>query len=195
MDAFTQLLESFVSTGASRFTDAIALDALKLVSQYLPRAVNHGEEDLEARSAMAYAALISGITLANAGLGVVHGFASSVGGHFSIPHGLVCGTLMGPANKITIEKILENKDDQGALSKYALAGKIFINQRDKSDAYFAEGLVDLIEKWTADFGIGKLSDYGVRSQDIALISSITSNKNNPVKLSPESLGRILAQRL
>ncbi len=94
MDAFTQLLESYLSTTSNPLTDAIALSGLEMVQKYLERAVDDGS-DLEARSGMAYAAFCSGITLANAGLGVVHGFASSIGGKIDIPHGLVCASLMG----------------------------------------------------------------------------------------------------
>lgn len=195
MDAFTQLLESYVSTGATQFTDAIALDALVLVSRFLPRVVEHGADDLEARGAIAYAAMISGITLANAGLGVVHGFASSVGGHFDIPHGLICGTLMGPSNRITLEKLLEGNQPTEALSKYAAVGRLFTQKQGASEEYYAKVLVDVIDQWTYDFGISKLSDHGMRSQDIDWIAPITSNKNNPVKLDIESLGRILADRL
>jgi alcohol dehydrogenase class IV len=195
MDAFTQLLESYLSTRANRYTDALALDGLRLVARFLPGVVHNGGEDLEARSAMAYAAYLSGVTLANAGLGVVHGFASSVGAHFSVPHGMLCGTLMGAANKITLEKIKEQGGAERALEKYAAVGRIFSDVAGKPDAWYADSLVERIYAWTVDFGLGKLSDYGVRSHDIELLSTTTGCKNNPVELDAEALGRILAERL
>jgi alcohol dehydrogenase class IV len=99
MDALTHLLESYVSTKASPMTDALAESGMAHVRDNLVPACSTLAKDLDTRGAMAYAALVSGITLANAGLGVVHGMASAVGGHFAIPHGVICGNLMGPATQ------------------------------------------------------------------------------------------------
>ena len=84
MDAFTQLLEAYVSTKAHPFTDALCEKALELLSGSLLQAYQDGE-NIEAREAMSYAAWTSGIVLAQVGLGVVHGFASAVGGMFDNP--------------------------------------------------------------------------------------------------------------
>ncbi|MCH2207378.1 MAG: iron-containing alcohol dehydrogenase [Lentisphaerales bacterium] len=112
LDAITQLLESYVSSKANPITDALALGALKRVLPAFERAVTKGKEDLEARAAMAYGALISGITLANAGLGIVHGFASPIGGFFDIPHGVVCGTLLPAATETNIKKLQESSEPE-----------------------------------------------------------------------------------
>src|SRR4030042_5754294 len=100
MDCFTQLTESYLSDKACEYTDALAWEGLKAIKSSLVRSFINGQ-DAEARSGMSFAALTSGICLANAGLGVVHGFASSIGGMFNIPHGAICGTLMAPANAIS----------------------------------------------------------------------------------------------
>ena len=94
LDAIAQLLESYVSSKSNPITDALAFDALTKAIPAFEVAVKDGHKNLEARASMAYGALISGITLANAGLGIVHGFASPIGGFFDIPHGVVCGTLL-----------------------------------------------------------------------------------------------------
>ena len=98
MDALTQLLEAYTSTKAGPLTDALALDGLAAARDSL--LAWHGEPDgpgaPAARSGMAYAALLSGICLAHAGLGGVHGLASPLGAQLPIPHGIACGaTLAG----------------------------------------------------------------------------------------------------
>ncbi len=118
MDAFTQLLESYISTSSNPLTDGIAFSGMEMVSKYLISAVEDGS-NLGARSGMAYAALSSGITLANAGLGTIHGFASSIGARFKISHGLICGKLMGVSNEATLNKLLKEDPSNIAIKKYA----------------------------------------------------------------------------
>ena len=106
MDAVTQLLESYVSTKSTPFTDALALYGLKLAGSSLPLLVKNSD-DMDARSNMAYAAYLSGISLANAGLGVVHGAASVLGAMKPIPHGVVCGTLLGASTEMIVSKLIK----------------------------------------------------------------------------------------
>jgi alcohol dehydrogenase class IV len=195
MDAFTQLLESYLSTNANPFTDSLALEALRLIRDHLPVVVNDDPTNLEARSAIAYAALISGITLANAGLGLVHGFASSVGGYIDIPHGLVCGRLMAPANRFTLEKLVSSGANPGALAKYGRIGKIFSRYSGKSDEFNAGFLIDKIEEWTEVFELKNFTDYGLRNKDIEPIVIQTSNKYNPIALEPDEMGVVLSKAL
>ncbi|HEY3404496.1 MAG TPA: iron-containing alcohol dehydrogenase, partial [Ohtaekwangia sp.] len=181
MDAFTQLLESYLSTAANPVTDALALEGLSRIAVSLPAAYNNGN-DLEARTNMAFASYLSGITLANAGLGAVHGFASSVGGYFDIPHGVICSTLMAPANEVTIRNLRSMRADNAALHKYARVGKLFSRGNNKSDDYYIDSLIALIKKWTAEMNIPKLSQFGVNSSHIEKIVHVTDSKNNPVAL-------------
>ena len=104
MDCFTQLTEAYISDKSNQYTDALAIEGLRSVKASLVKSYIDGG-DIEARTGMSFAALTSGICLANAGLGVVHGFASSVGGMYNIPHGLVCGTLMAVSNKINVREL------------------------------------------------------------------------------------------
>ncbi len=191
MDAFTQLLESYLSTNASLLTDSLALEGLRCVKKGLSTAVFEGG-NLEARANMSYAALISGITLANAGLGTVHGFASSVGGFFDIPHGLVCGTMMGAANRITVANIKSEGEGEYALEKYAQVGKLFAEHHSKSNNYYIDFLLDLIDDYTNQFMLDKLSVYDVTPANFEKIIQVTANKNNPVALNDEELYQVLA---
>jgi len=190
MDAFTQLLESYVSTNANSMTDSLAVEGIRMVRDGLKTAVTDGQ-NLDAREKMAYAALVSGITLANAGLGTVHGFASSVGGYFDIPHGLVCARMMGPVNKLTVDKLRSHDPDGLGLRKYARIGKLFSKDKNKSDELYIDLLLELIEQWTDEFELRKLSDFGVKESYFPKIISATGNKYNPIALEEEKLNEAL----
>lgn len=194
MDAFTQLLESYISTNSSPLTDALAISGLYHISKSLDSAVRDGH-NLKARTGMSYAALCSGITLANAGLGVVHGFASSIGGRFSIPHGLICGSLMGISNRITLNKVVNGSDNRETIRKYACAGKLFSQSEDKEEMYYARLLIEKIYEFTETFKFPKFSKFGFDKKYVDVITKNTSCKYNPVKLSLEELTEILESRI
>ncbi|MBN1924345.1 MAG: iron-containing alcohol dehydrogenase [Prolixibacteraceae bacterium] len=194
MDAFSQLLESYLSTKANPMTDALALEGIKHVHRSLVQLVKDNLHDIDLRSKMAYAAWLSGITLANAGLGTVHGFASSIGAMFNIPHGVVCGTLMAETNRLTLEKLNKMPGKKHFLKKYALVGKIISGQKgNKTDDYYALAFIDHLKEMTFQLQIPKLSEYGVTPEKYEAIASETSNKNNPENLSKEDLVRILSR--
>ena len=126
---------------------------------------------------------MSGITLANAGLGIVHGLASPLGSYSDIPHGVACGTLVGAATKINI-KCLKEMDESGhsSLLKYAQIGQLISENSTEDIDYCTKILIDRIDEWVDFLKIPKLSEYGVQEGDIDKIISETGNKNNPVKL-------------
>ena len=191
MDAFTQLLEAFTSTHASPITDALAYSGMARVVESLPQ-VFKDPDNLEARTDMAYAALISGITLANAGLGIVHGFASAIGGMFPIPHGVVCGALLAPATRINIAKLKQSEANPVSLRKYVETGKLF-SYKQKSDDYFLQLLHEKLREWTTTFNIPKLRMFGITDGDFDRIISGTTLKNSPVELSRDELMQILTE--
>ena len=191
MDAFTQLLESFLSTQASPYTDALALEGLAGIASSLQQAVDEGG-DLSARENVAYAAFLSGVCLANAGLGTVHGFASSLGARIHIPHGALCGTLMGICNRLTVEGL---QPKHVAWQKYAQIGRLFLKKEGKSPEYYITGLLNQIEDWIEDFEIPRLSHFGLQMEEIPHIATATSNKFNPVQLTEEERIFILQTRL
>lgn len=190
MDAFTQLLESYLSTAGNVMTDALAYEGLKQVSISLLKAYQLGN-NIEARVGMALAAYLSGVTLTNAGLGLVHGFASSIGGYFPIAHGVICSSLMGPVNRVTVRKLRTQQNRDGALDKYATIGKLFAKDDRQSEDYYIDLLLDTIHAWAAEMQIPKLAEGGINPSDFPKIVNATDNKNNPVALSAEEMTEVL----
>ena len=197
MDAFSQLVEGFLSTQASPLTDAIAWSGIEAVERSLIKAYRHGN-DLRARTDMAYAALCSGIVLANAGLGIIHGLAPALGSIFSISHGVVCGTLMGAGNAITLEKLRNlvdsNPQCQGSIDKYSRLGALFSGPNGAhGDA--GEYFIDHLHQMTDLLKLPRLAELGASSENLDEVVNTASNKNNPAQLTPEEIRAILELRL
>jgi len=200
MDAFTQLLESYVSARANPFTDALALSGIEAVRDGFFDAWRggSGEEARAGRAGMAYASLLSGITLAHAGLGSVHGLASPLGAYFPIPHGVVCGTLVAVATKVNLRALRERAPGHEALAKYARVGRLLAERSPTTEKEAGDGLVATLYKWTDRLRLPPLGQYGVGSSDIARIvsgSRGSSMQTNPIVLTDEEVGSILCERL
>ncbi|MCG6552853.1 MAG: iron-containing alcohol dehydrogenase [Candidatus Magnetominusculus sp. LBB02] len=185
MDALTQLLESYVSVKASPMTDSLAIGALALAIENMEASVSG---DIQARAAMAYAAMISGMTLANAGLGVVHGLASSVGARFDIPHGVLCGTMVGAATRANLKAA-----GAEAVQKYAAVGALITGEQDINSALVA--LTDKLDGWIESLKIPRLSAFGIRREDLRQLAAATSNKESHVRLSKDEIEAALSERL
>lgn len=194
MDAFTQLLESYVSRQANPMTDALALQGLKQIKKYLLRAFLEGDSNLEARSGMALAAMFSGITLAHAGLGLVHGFASPLGAYFDIPHGVVCGSLMAPVFAHTIENLID-QSDHPALHKLVIVSKVFADFKYKKDVEYLQSFKEKLIHITSLLEVPRLSVYGFQEEFIPKIIEHTSHKSHPVSLSDAQMGDALRSRI
>ena len=196
LDALTQLLESWVSTKASPITDALALSGLAHIAAGFLRACEDGENDPEARAHMAYAALLSGLTLANAGLGLVHGFAGPIGGFCAMPHGEVCGTLLGETTRATLAVLFENpQQNTVALEKYARAGALLAGGSSGSVVADCQQLTQLLDGWIARTRIPRLGEYGLTAADFPKILQRSNGKNSPVQLTEAQMAAILAARL
>jgi alcohol dehydrogenase len=201
LDALTQLLEALTSRQATPITDAIALAGLAAVRDGLERwhAAPEGADAPAARSRMAYAALLSGICLANAGLGAVHGLASPIGARSPVPHGVACGAVLWQTVDANVSVLRRRSPGSAALGAYAQAGRILAGAgEDVGPAEAASALVETLRGLVERLGIPRLSAFGMTAADIAPIvadSPGSSMRTNPVELSDEELMRILEQAL
>ncbi|MBI3432251.1 MAG: iron-containing alcohol dehydrogenase [Hydrogenophilales bacterium] len=197
MDAFTQLLESYVSSRAAPLTDSLAWGGMKAARDGLP-ALYTEAGDAPARERMAYAALVSGITLAQVGLGSVHGLAAPLGAFFPIPHGVACGTLVATATRINIEAMRARAANHPALEKYAQVGRLLSRQGQLGQEAAHAALIDTLEAWTRTLQLPTLAHHGVTHADIPRIvanSRGSSMKTNPVHLEDGEIAAIVSARI
>lgn len=198
MDALCQLIESYTSNGARPVTDALAMDGISRAAAALPGVFADGA-DLDAREEMATAALLSGITLTNAGLGAVHGFAAPLGANFAVPHGTVCAALLPHVMEANVRALRDLSADHPVLSRYAAIGRVLTGGTDLAAPEAVEAGIRHVVDLVRDLGIGPLGQFGV-TQDrigemVALAAKSSSMRYNPVELSREVLAEVLQKAL
>ncbi len=167
IDAVTHAIEAYAAMLATDYTDGLALKALKTVFEYLPRAYENGQTDVEAREKMANAATMAGMAFANAFLGVCHSMAHKLGAFHHLPHGV--------ANALMIEEVLRfnaseapqkmgtfsQYDHPHTLSRYAEVAD-YLGIKGNTDAEKLEGLIKAINDLKAKVGIKEtIKDYGI----------------------------------
>jgi len=194
LDALTQLLEAFVCTRANPMTDAVCREGLRRGGQALLRAY-HRPEDWAAREDMSLAALFSGIALANAGLGAVHGLAGPLGGTIAAPHGAICSRLLGLVIEANVSALRTGVSSSSSLARYDEAAALLTSDPDARCDQLIEWVRDLCEK----VKILGLSRYGLTEKDFPVLveaaQRASSMKANPVALTAETLTAILRQSL
>ena len=196
MDAFTQLLESYVSLQGSPITDALSLSGIEHLSPALLPAATERGDNIGFRSSLLYAAFLSGVTLANAGLGIIHGLAGPIGALVSMPHGMVCATLLCESCRVNILRVREQGGKEDAMqAKYARAGRILSGNPSADDDQACDLLLEKLEEWTEKLRIPRLGDYGVRESDLDLLVAQAGQKANPVLLEAGDVKAILKARL
>jgi alcohol dehydrogenase class IV len=190
LDALTQLIEPFVSVRANPVTDGLCREGIPRVARSLVRAAQNGK-DTDAREDMALASLFGGLALANAGLGIVHGFAGPIGGMFSAPHGLVCGILLPFAMEANIEALRQRAPGSMALSRYHEIGRLLTGSPRSIAADGLAWIKDISQK----LNVPKLSSLGIPRESITDITAKTakasSTKANPIELTLPELKAIL----
>jgi len=171
IDALTHALEAYASMLATDYTDSLALRAIRVIFDYLPRAYDNGPNDPEARERMANAATMAGMAFANAFLGVCHSMAHKLGAFHHLPHGV--------ANALMIEHVLRfnaseqpvkmgtfpQYDHPHTLARYAeIADSLHLGGNTNEEKL--ENLISAIEALKAQVGIKKtIRDYGIDETD------------------------------
>ncbi len=171
IDAVTHAVEAYAAMLATDYTDGLALKALKTIFEYLPRAYDNGQTDVEAREKMANAATMAGMAFANAFLGICHSMAHKLGAFHHLPHGV--------ANALMIEEVLRfnaaeapvkmgtfsQYDHPHTLSRYAEIAD-YLGLGGKNDSEKLENLIKAINDLKARVGIKEtIGDYGIDETD------------------------------
>ncbi|MEL6652748.1 MAG: iron-containing alcohol dehydrogenase, partial [Bacteroidota bacterium] len=121
-----------------------------------------------------------------------HGFASSIGGRIEVPHGLLCGRLMAPVNRITLQALRERQAWSPALHKYETVGRLFHPKAEHHPRqWYADALIDLMARWTDKFELASLGQFGLGVEAFDEIVAHTSQKNHPIELSSHEVHQCL----
>lgn len=186
MDAITQLIESYISRRAAPIPRALAVSGLKLALPALPIAVRDGTSR-EAREAMSQAALLSGMALANSGLGFAHGVAAALGIHCQIAHGLACAVMLPTALRVNQAVSERDLDQLEALFER------------NSSGHGAAAFIQRIESLCDEIRIPRsLKELGVRPDQVpAIVTGSRGNSmhGNPRDVSDDELTQIVARLL
>ena len=184
LDALTQLMEAYVSTQANIHIDTLALTAIGLIGQALPRLLSGELSDLSLRSDMAYAAYISGMAIAHTGLGYVHGLAGPLGALHEVPHGVICGALIAPVHAAMITQ----GTDQGFTEKCLRIGEQW-------GVSTIDEMVDHLYAMVQLAQFPPLRTFGFTHEELQQIGSTNAKRNSPVTLEAQTVIDLLIQLL
>ncbi len=171
IDAVTHCLEALASMMATDYTDGLALQSLKMIFDYLPRAYDNGPSDALAREKMANAATIAGMAFANAFLGVCHSMAHKLGAFHHLPHGIANALLIDEVLRFNAVEVptkmgtFPQYDHPHTLARYAMVADA-LKLGGKTDEEKLQRLIDAVDALKAKIGIKKtIRDYGVDEKD------------------------------
>jgi alcohol dehydrogenase class IV len=190
LDALTQLIEAFVSNQANPMTDGICREGMQRAGRSLLRAFQNGD-DTRARKDMAIASLFSGLALANAKLGAVHGFAGPLGGMYPAAHGVICARFLPWVMEANVRALQERAKDSEELKRFDEVGRILTGDR---QAKAADG-VEWIQQFCRTLEIPPLKEFGLQEAEFPVVvekaQKASSMKGNPILLTEDELGKIL----
>lgn len=171
IDAVTHALEAYASMLATDYTDGLALRALKVIFEYLPRAYDNGQNDVEAREKMANAATMAGMAFANAFLGVCHSMAHKLGAFHHLPHGVANALMIEEVMRFNASEIpakmgtFSQYDHPHTLARYAEIAE-YLGIAGKNDAEKLEGFIKKINELKERVGIKKsIKEYNIDEKD------------------------------
>ncbi len=194
MDALAQLIEPFVCRLANPMTDALCRDGIRRVSLWLRRAYADGTNPV-ARENMALASLLGGISLANAGLGAVHGLAAPLGGMFPAPHGMVCARLLPLVMDANLRALNTRSKESPAVQRYNEIARLLTGN---SSASGKDG-IEWVQSMCGDMSVPRFSCFGITEKDLPDIAErarkSSSIKGNPIELTAEELIHLLEAAL
>jgi alcohol dehydrogenase class IV len=196
MDALSQLIEPLLSRRANPFTDALARDGIRRSARSLRRAYEEGMEDAAVREDLALASLFSGMCLANAGLGAVHGLAAAAGARFSAPHGAVCAAVLAAAVEVNLRALRERAPEHPALPRLTEMATLLTGRPEATP----EDAIAWLDQLTAALSIPGLASYGLDQAEIGEIDAVvaaaqraSSMRGNPIELSDEEVREIVTR--
>lgn len=187
MDAITQLVESYISKKSNTFTDALALEGLQMAGKSLLDAYNDGY-NIEARTNMAYASTISGMCLANSGLGAVHGIVAGLGAVMHVPHGMSCAILLPHVIKKNAPYI---RHKSAALCS-ALTGSCTNNHKNNTEAII-KYVDNMVEKLNIPKDFNSIGMDKETAMEVIKCRSSSSMTGNPYQMTDEDILNILLQ--
>jgi len=190
LDALTQLIESCASKRGTRLTTSLALEGIDLVGRSLRRACEDGG-DLEARGEMALAALLSGITLAHAGLGAAHGIAGPLGGRIPAPHGVACARLLPPTLEANLHALQDREPSSPALERLTEACRRLLGTTHGTAEETVNAAAQWVRRICREMELPGLGTYGLQEDDLVPLAvaakRASSMKANPVTLTEAEL--------
>ncbi len=193
LDALTQVIEPYVSVRANAMTDLYSVEGIGRVARSLRKAWHNG--DRAAREDMAWASLLGGLSLANAALGAVHGFAAPLGGMFPAPHGAVCAALLPHVMRANVAALRARAPENPALGRYEYVARLLTGDARAC----AEDGAAWVAELAGELEIPPLGRYGVGAANVAPLveeaARASSMKGNPVALTAEELREILTRAM
>ncbi len=186
LDALTQLIEPYVSARANPLVDALCVEGIPKIADALRRAYHDGADE-DARRDMALASLFGGLALANAGLGVVHGFASPLGGSWKAPHGALCAALLPHGMAANVAALRARAPQHPALERYDAIARLLTG---RNQARAEEG-IEWVLALCVELKIPPLRKWGITAVDLPGVvekaAHASSMKANPLTLSADEL--------